>query len=39
MGYNLDGTNAGTVTKKDQVKRDKQMQQIKKSGSQQESVE
>jgi len=24
--YNLDGTNAGTVTKKDQAKRDKQMQ-------------
>ena len=29
--YNLDGTNAGTVTEKDQAKRDKQMQQIKKS--------
>lgn len=35
--YNLDGTNAGTVTEKDQAKRDKQMQQIKKSSLEQRS--
>ena len=33
MRYNLDGTNAGTVTEKDQAKRDKQLRQNKKSGS------
>ena len=37
--YNLDGTNAGTVTEKDQAKRDKQMQQIKKSSLEQRSIE
>ena len=37
VGYNLDGTNAGTVTEKDQAKRDKQMQQIKEYQSQQRS--
>jgi sRNA-binding protein len=35
--YNLDGTNAGTVTEKDQAKRDKQMQQIKEYQSGQKS--
>ena len=35
--YNLDGTNAGTVTEKDQAKRDKQMQQTKEYQSQQRS--
>ena len=35
--YNLDGTNAGTVTEKDQAKRYKQMQQIKKSSLEQRS--
>jgi sRNA-binding protein len=35
--YNLDGTNAGTVTEKDQAKRDKQMQQIKEYQSGQRS--
>lgn len=35
--YNLDGTDAGTVTEKDQAKYDKQMQQIKKSRSEQRS--
>ena len=35
--YNLNGTNAGTVTEKDQAKRDKQMQQTKEYQSQQRS--
>jgi sRNA-binding protein len=35
--YNLDGTSAGTVTEKDQAKRDKQMQQIKEYQSGQKS--
>ena len=35
LRYNLDGTNAGTVTEKDQAKRDKQIQQIKKSSLEQ----
>ncbi|MDC0865252.1 ProQ/FINO family protein [Rickettsiaceae bacterium] len=35
--YNLDGTNAGTVTEKDQAKRDKQIQQIKEYQSGQKS--
>ena len=39
MRYNLDGTNAGTVTEKDQAKRDKQMQQIKKGSLEQRSID
>jgi hypothetical protein len=31
--YNLDGTNAGTVTEKDQAKRDKTLEKIKSNSS------